>query len=62
MRWGENKNVHPDYGTDVASVVPPNLGCLHASLTLFVPGWIVTIRPATLRDNGRKSRLQLLDG
>jgi hypothetical protein len=27
MRWGENKNVHPKHGTDVASVVPPNLGC-----------------------------------
>jgi hypothetical protein len=28
MRWGENKNVHPKHGTDVAfeSVVPPNLG------------------------------------
>jgi hypothetical protein len=41
MRWGENKNAHPKYGTDVVSAVPPNLGCLYASLTLFVPGWIV---------------------
>ena len=27
MRWGENKNAHPRHGTDVESVVPPNLGC-----------------------------------
>jgi len=28
VRWGENNNVHPNHGTDVAlaSVVPPNLG------------------------------------
>ena len=26
IRWGENKNAHPKHGTDVASVVPPNLG------------------------------------
>ena len=40
MRWGENKNVHPRPGTDVAfaSVVPPNLGCtqeVQASLTEY---------------------------
>jgi hypothetical protein len=33
MRWGENKNVHPKHGTDIESVVPPNLGFY--SLTLF---------------------------
>lgn len=27
MCWGENKNAHPKPGTDVESVVPPNLGC-----------------------------------
>jgi hypothetical protein len=47
MRWGENKNIRPMFGTDIESVVPPNLGwsfdkkarCdateLAASLTLF---------------------------
>lgn len=62
--WGENKNVHPKYGTDVASVVPPNLGCLYASLTQVVPGWfdaLILSFQRTLRNNGRKSRLQLLD-
>ena len=40
MCWGENKNAHPEHGTDVAfaSVVPPNLGCRQPHL----PGTTLT--------------------
>ena len=45
MCWGENKNVHPKHGTDVESVVPPNLGRLTeqtpASLAEYDHHWYI---------------------
>lgn len=33
--WSDkNKNIHPTHGTDVISVVPPNLSCICALLGL----------------------------